>query len=514
MKYGWILLAALLCAAGPATTDAATSYSRERSENLEQRFRILFDKLNVEFSEKLQVLAQWCAEQGLNEKATEVWQQAQELNAELQGAAPRGEAAEPDEAKVRAFEQKRGELNKSHAIGLYSLGKKCYESGLVGRSYDMVWEMIRYDPDNATARKLLGQVKYEDEWIGRYDAMLRKRGMVFTDTYGWVPKRHLERLEEGYLPHNGRWTPAEEVEKIRSSWANAWEYETEHFTIRTNTKLAEAVAFGKVVEENYDLFMRVWVSYFSPKNQSTMLFGLSGSTDKMKVNYFATQEEYVKATGMGQGTAGVYMSRPGASYFFKTNLAQNIHVLKHETTHQMFSETKRARYGSKNGAWLVEAVAAYMETCHRRDGRIETAGKSSHWVRRFASILKGNGAVPLATFDILDYEQFQKVAQVAYPQAASLAHFCMEAEDGKYRERFVEYVRAYYEGKLRSGKGEMERYLGEPYDVLEHDSCVYVIGEDGLKELEELRKKQAEEARRKQEEALKKQEENRPALRR
>jgi len=513
MKYRCIMLALLLCVVGPATAEAASGSSREgqrrtRSENLERRFRVLFDKLNVEFSAKLQELAQWCADEGLGKEAAAVWEQARGLDPELQGEAPRAGGAVAGEEKRKEFEQRLKELRKEHARDLYSLGKKCYKSGLVGRSYDMVWEMLRYDPDNATARKLLGQVKYQGQWMSRYDALQRKRGLVFTEEYGWVPQKHLERLKQGYLPHQGRWLPKEEVEKLRSAWSNAWEYETEHFTIRTNTTLSEAVAFGKVVEENYDLFMRVWISYFSPRNQGEMLFGQRGSSRKMKVNYFSTREEYAKATGMSDpNNAGVYMSNSRTSYFFKTSLARNIQVLKHETTHQMFAETKRARYSSKHGAWVVEAVATYMETCHRRDGRIATLGRNSHWVVMFTGILKANGAVPLKEFDALNYEQFQQLGAAAYAQAASLALYFMEAEDGKYRERFVDYVRAYYSGLLRSGGGRLEKYLGESYETLEHDFCIYLLGEEGLKELEALRQKQAEEARKKQEESKKQKDE-------
>ena len=482
-----LLLAALQPCNAAGRRDGETA-NRKRSENMERAFKHFYEKENARFGQKLKKLAAWCAEKGLNEQASDVWAKAREMDPEIEGEAPSDDAAAPTAQDEAQFAKRKKKLFEEHARELLALGKKCYKTGLIGRAYDMVSEVVLYKPHHATARKLLGQVKYKDGWLDIYDAMQMRRGKVFTDEYGWVRKRDLPKYEQGLLPIRGRWVAKEKVEEIRKSWVHAWKYNTEHFEINTNVGLADAVAFGKIVEDNYDLFFRVFIGYFSSKSQTGMLFGSQRVKRRMKVNYFAEEEQYLKSVKYGPGTAGIYLGERKTSNFFKTNLESNICVVKHETTHQMFAETKKSR-DSWHGAWVVEATATYMETCTRKDGKIVTEGKKARWVERFIPMLKINLAVPLKRFDHATYGGFQNFSPMAYPQAAALGLFFMESEDGKYRERFVDYVTAFYSGKFKDS-GALARYIGVPLNRLETEFYLYYLGEEGLKELEKFRTEQ------------------------
>jgi len=459
---------------------------RERSENLERKFKHYYEKENADFALKLKELAEWCAESGLNEKAAELWTKARTIAPETRGDAPSNPNAAPTKEHEAERTKREKELFDRHARELFNLGGKCYKTGLIGRAYDMVWEVIQYDPDHAKARKLLGYVKYLGKWRKKYDALQMKQGKVFTEDYGWIRKKHQKKYDDGLLPFRGRWWPAEKIEVLRKSWAHAWKYTTEHFEIQTNVGLADAVEFGKYVEENYEIFFRVFIGYFSPKSRTEMLFGAQRVKQRMKVNYFATQEEYAGSVANAANSAGMYLGASKTSNFFKVHSASDIRILKHETTHQMFAETKKNSFPIGCGAWVVEATATYMETCHRKNGKIVSDGKRAPWVMTFVPMLKADKAVPLAVFDQVTYEGFQKLGPIAYPQVASLALFLMEAEDGKYRERFVDYIAAHYSGKL-TRSGALARYIGVPLEDLEREFHLFYLGKEGLEELEKLR---------------------------
>ncbi|NQT19899.1 MAG: hypothetical protein HQ592_09350 [Planctomycetes bacterium] len=482
---GMVVVAAAACPADARDTRAQDKADRKRSENMERKFKHFLDEENISFGKKLEELAKWCGERGLNVQAAELWVIARKMDPKLEGDPPATPDATPADDDKAEFDKEKGKLFRDHASELFKLGAKCYKTGLIGRAYDMVWQVIHYDPDHAQARKLLGQVKFRGEWRRKYDTGQVKRGKIFTDEYGWIPKEYLSKYDEGMMPVGGKWYPKETVEDLRNEWAHAWKYNTEHFEIKTNVGLADAVAFGKIVEENYNVFFSVFVSYFSPKSQSQMLFGSKRSKARMKVNYFATQEQYATAVGVGGATLGVYLGRARTSNFFKMDWHTNIRVLKHETTHQMLAEMREKTRPYGFGAWVVEAAATYMETCYRQeDGRISTEGKDAPWVKNFIPILESGNAMPLKKFDKLFYEGFQ-ASGIGYPQSAALALFLMEAEDGKCRERFVDYLTAYYTGKLFE-KGAMSSYIGVRFAELEKEFHLFYIGKEGVEKLEKL----------------------------
>jgi len=472
-----------------------TEADRRRAENVERQFKEQFEKVSGELAVKIEPLVKRAAELGLAQEAAALWERLKELY-------PQGFYDDPpavadvaaSDTEIEQYKNEKVELLKAHANTLMTLAQQCYRAGLIGRAYDMVWEAIQYDPDHSTARKLLGQVRYEDEWVSLYTANMMRRGMIFNDEFGWIRKADLPRYQQDLLPLGGRWLPREKVEEVRSTWAHAWIYETEHYRIRTNTTLADAVEFGKYVEENYELFFRVFLGYFSAKSQSEMLFGVNQPKNKLHVNYLADRDEYLRLVGEGaSGSLGIYTGRDKTAYFFKTDWSTNIRVLKHETTHQLFDASRRTSYRLSRGNWVIEACATYMETCHRRNGRIATEGTNAPWVQNFADILKNGGEVTVKEFDeINSYFGFQMLP-VAYPQAASLAYYLMESEDGKYRERFVDYVTAFYTGRLSRG-GTLEEYIGVPFDEMDEEFHRFILGEDGYKErLQRLKESEEEE---------------------
>jgi len=471
---------------GATTKKDRERIERKRTENLERKFRHYYDQENASFVKKLKELAQWCAASGLANEAAEIWDTAKAADPSIKDDAPAGAAdVTPTPENLALWPAKKREVIRGHADALFTLGGNCFKSGLLGRAYDMVWEVVAFNPDHATARKLLGQVKYGDKWVDKYDAAQVRQGKTWHDKLGWVGKQIVQHFEKGEMFYQGRWMPIAKVEEIRSSWGNCWTLNTEHYKVKTNVSLADAVAFENILEENYKLFFRVFISYFSSKDQGEMLFGSKAGKNLMAVNYYTTAEEYAKHVGIKlKGTAGVYLGAEKSANFFRIDWNSNIRILKHECTHQLFFESRRVFGMSTYGAWVVEAGATYMESCRRVDGKLVTEGREAPWVKQYRALLGAGGKVTsLETLDQCSYEAFQGLP-AAYPQAAALACFLMEAQDGNYREAFVDYIEAYYTSKLNKG-GVLDEYVGVPYDELEDEFHKYILGQDDEKKDDE-----------------------------
>ena len=473
-------LAAAGWALGATKRDKADAdeAQRKRSENIERKFKKVFDKQNADFALKLKGLAEWCAEKGFGENAREFRDKAKELGPAIEGELPQAADVTPSDADKAALAAKKKAVYDAHAGELFDLGATCFKAGLVGRSYDMVWEIIKYSPDHAVARRILGQTKYDGEWMDIWEAGQLKRGRIFSDQYGWVTKTDLAKYEKDFMPLPPKgWLPRDQVEEIRGKWASGWEFDTEHYHIKSNTSLVDAIAFSERCEQNYKLFFRVYIGYFSSKNQGEMLFGNKRDSKLMKVNYYATKEDFKRLSAAPDFAAGVYMPMFKTAHFYKIDSASDTRVLKHEATHQLFAESRRVSQ-SQHGAWVVEAAATYMETCDRVGGEVIAQGRKALWVQQFKQVLKSNQAVALKDFDQLSYEGFLgKGAMVSYPEAASLACFLMEADDGNYRERFVDYIEAFYCGKLNVA-GQLDKYIGVSYLDLDEQFRAYIMEGD------------------------------------
>ena len=67
-------------------------------------------------------------------------------------------------------------------------------------------------------------------------------------------------LEAGELPapcsgaRRRQWLPARQADELRSNWKNAWVIPTEHFEIKSDVPLGEAIEFARRLEAFYDLF--------------------------------------------------------------------------------------------------------------------------------------------------------------------------------------------------------------------------------------------------------------------
>ena len=86
-------------------------------------------------------------------------------------------------------------------------------------------------------------------------------------TFGWVAGDWVPHLARGELPAPGggnRWLPTAEADALRRSWSPPWQIRTEHFEVRTNLPLSEAISFGRRLEDFHQLFFALMADVIGP----------------------------------------------------------------------------------------------------------------------------------------------------------------------------------------------------------------------------------------------------------
>ena len=197
-------------------------------------------------------------------------------------------------------------------------------------------------------------------------------------------------LDAGELPaplgkgdRKTRWLPVAEADRLRADWKPPWKFSTEHFEIQTNVTLADAISFGRRLEDFHDLFMTLLADILGENLPLTRRFKdpkLTGdgraATKLHQVYYFASKAQFVDhlSPTLGPEVAlnlGFYdppKSGRGRvpAYFYRDPNGQipEIATLYHEVSHQLLFETAGPNSYTKNTGnfWVFEGLGLYFET--------------------------------------------------------------------------------------------------------------------------------------------------------
>jgi len=167
-------------------------------------------------------------------------------------------------------------------------------------------------------------------------------------------------------------------------------------------------------------------------------------------------------------TNGFYYEPNKTAYFF----SMEEKILLHEGTHQIlaehFAREKLSMY--RNNFWIVEGIALFMQTLkvedkHYKVGDILADRLFSAKVYR----LEQNHHLPIRQLTAMNRTRFQNRSgadlQRMYSQSATLVHWLMFAEEGRYRGALFELLRQTY---LDAAKPEsLSELTGLSYEELD-----------------------------------------------
>jgi Leucine Rich repeat len=419
------------------------------------------------YAERLTALAEKCDELGLKEQAqvTRGWvierhprRQYLFLPAASDSTAPKAGAPEA----ARQWHKRFMELRRERAAELFAAAKAASDGGKADVAYQLLFEVLREDPDHAEARRVLGYVSSGSEWklAGAEKATPRQPPYNHPQT-GWRAR----------------------------GW---WSLETPHFQIASNDQ-RELKEAEQQLERLDALWRQVFFRYWSTSAALAARFAggnepLAPERPKMQVVLFKTQQEYVTHVANNHPkaatTLGLYDDKQRVAYFFGGN--KSVYpTWYHEGTHQLFQEAvqgTRDEPGQGRDFWALEGVALYMESLAEHAGYWTVGGWEADRMQ-FARyrVLSGDLKLPLAQISGLSREQIQKSEDIGriYTQAAGLGHFFIDGEEGKYRAALVDLLAASYRGQETAGL--LERATGQSLAKLDEQYRAFLnVTDDDL----------------------------------
>jgi RNase P/RNase MRP subunit p29 len=411
---------------------------------------------------------------------------------------PKGEIArmERDGDVFRDFERKRDKLSRHDAEGWYELGTWCQDRGMHPQAIDCFHETIRIDREHEDARWELGYRRYRGQWVTQRE-YYTARGYVEFDGR-WVTESEKEKLEQGLVRRDdGSWgMPEDEDEEqvaraprrpqparpkpasagrssgnsrsggakrdgdrgrqgpaagngfggggaplggqvglpplsdeeraaqlAQGKQAGGWKvgYSSKYYDVYSNGKLDEVKKLAAVMDKMCDEY----VSIFKFEHAITRPF---------PIHIYASQQEFMSRTGMGQGTGGFYDGKKIVAFHGSLGSLNTQSVLFHEGTHQ-FQGLVMGRNMWRAKIWLIEGLAVFFEASEVQGRRLRTGAIPAGRLANVKRAINSGSYVRLRDLIRMDQAQF---GAIHYAHAWSLIYFLVNGTKGG-KKRFVQY---------------------------------------------------------------------------
>ncbi len=422
-------------------------------------------ELRREYAAQLDELAAWCDGRGLDEQArqTRAWLRPRDPNRLYVAVFPRRigppDLAPDAPADVAEWRERFLRLRGDQADAMYELARRAIRRHRASLAFDLVVTALHEDPDHKPIRQLLGYQPYRGEWRSAYEVNKLRRGQVWHEQFGWLPRNHVRRYEEGERFYRGRWLSAEEDARAHRHINYGWDLETEHYTVRTNLSIEAGVELGGQLERLYRVWKQLFIRYYATEEQVVALFAGSARRPQFQlprhaVVYFRDRDDYIQSLkpvfSSIEISIGVYADGPRRAYFFAGEGYEQ-RTLYHEATHQLFRESRRVApgVGKDRNFWIIEGIALYMESLREEDGYYVLGGFDDDRMQAARyRLLVDDFYVPLAEFTSygMDDVRYHERIATLYSQAAGLTHFLIHYDGGRYRDALVDYLTAVYSG--------------------------------------------------------------------
>ena len=376
-------------------------------------------------------------------------------------------------------------LRQNHARSLNAMARNAAKNDRGTLAIQMAVVGLQADPDHPAFRNVFGYTKYKGQWRTPWEADRLRKNYVDHETFGWMPKKAVDRYEKGERYLDGKWVSADEEARFRQGRIeNGWKIESEHYDLYTNHSIEEGVRLIRRLEDVYQVWKLTFFRYMASDPQLATLF--DGKNTPMpqrrhRIVLYRNKEDFHRHLqaemnidtsrfagfyrhGNNKDGCYFYSVDPGAADWERQNV---IRTMYHEATHQLFVETRKSvgAYGREQNYWLVEGVATFMESLHREGDDYYVLGGSKDWRLQSARRMKKT-----QSFDDmcrLNYTAFVNHDEMndLYRQSAAMFHFLFFFEDGRWRDPLTVYLRTVYDAK--DDTSTLRKLTGVSYDELD-----------------------------------------------
>lgn len=369
------------------------------------------------------------------------------------------------------------------AAKLTELAHQAADIGQAALALRLATEAVAADPDCTTARQALGYELYEGRWLTAYGVRMAKRGLEWNASYGWIDPKDIGRYDSGERRYRRRWISAEVDAEQHATIKRGWQVRTDHFNVTTNHSLEAGAQLAAKLEQLHQVWLQLFADFAIDDAELRDRFKLHRvpgvRSRPFQVVYHATQDQYNKALVSRQPriaeTIGIYFDHQREAHFFFTDEYSTEATLFHESVHQLFQESDRARRdpGLRSNFWAIEGVATWFESLRQHDdtegNRYYTVGtpEAGRLPAARRRLLEEGYRVPLAELVALGKADLQIRTDLAalYSQAAGLSAYLMSTPE--QQAKYVEYLRQVYTGEAEPAT--LSTFCGKSYKQLDAD---------------------------------------------
>lgn len=194
-----------------------------------------------------------------------------------------------------------------------------------------------------------GLIKCGTIWIRPEEIVYVQKGWVKQDGK-WIPRNEAELLAKGFKKYKGKWYTPEELALVRKNWDDAWELDTEHYHIRSNTTEAWTKELGDCLEQAY-LFYKEHFAGEPKKGKPMEVYAFRSFEDYRNFCIAQKAENLIPAGGHTNAFKNY------ASGYSKSGDKELLNTMLHEGAHLFYGRT----WGDLSPSWWHEGMATYFE---------------------------------------------------------------------------------------------------------------------------------------------------------
>jgi hypothetical protein len=300
-------------------------------------------------------------------------------------------------------------LPQNDAASLLALAEQCRANELPHEEQLFLWLVLLVDGQNQVAHARLG---------------------------------HRERGGRWMVPQRGGAVSFEKLLEIRESWGKAWELRSEHYAVRCDAGLAEAIGVVLELEQFYRAFYELYQQRLALREVLVPMH-VEVHRDRARFPRVSTHVD-----SRFEPTTRVLQT------YAKDGIAR---ALFHEGTRQLLYELAGGseRALGEVPPWLAVGWGEYMEglllrPAGRRTGVLQVAPKRLQEAHRAllerTPEAKRYGLHRVLNFGVSDFESSSGQGQ-KYAQCYLLFHYLMHAQGDTHQARFFSYLRLAFEGR-------------------------------------------------------------------
>lgn len=273
-----------------------------------------------------------------------------------------------------------------------------------------------------------------------------KRGEEKVEAFGWIPKAEAEQARQAVETT----TDLSAKDGDHRSWDVAWVVRSPHFLLRTTVGHREATRVLDLLEKAREVFFKTLGARMKPFDYRVGIYLLSSAEDAEAVR------AKVIDSPSGQLFGGFFNSVTNIAYLHAGDDTTLLHELTHQLAHnamghETWSLLQQAdvRSDSPDNYWVMEGLAVYFGGL-----KLEAGGPVFRAPRNRSDL----NVPDFREFLGYDQSAFSKDPGLCYAVSGELTRYLMEADGGRRRDAFLDFVKEYYLGN--STLTTLEKTLG------------------------------------------------------